>query len=135
MTQKLKKNCAMKNCSQLLTTKKKTDTSDIINNPDEYVDGAAAINTPARCLAKTTRMITPKSLSKKTVHTTIPNSPSKATEIQIGTFVSNNFQKEVLHTLTFIKHELRCDNEIELGRRLDIFETRSDSNVHNDNSS
>lgn len=53
----------------------------------------------------------------------------------LGTFVSNNFQKEVLHTLTFIKHELRCDNEIELGRRLDIFETRSDSNVHNDNSS
>lgn len=55
----------------------------------------------------------------------------------LGTFVSNNFQKEVLHTLTFIKHELRrvVNNQIELGQRLEILETRSDSNVHNDNSS
>uniref|UniRef100_A0A2S2PCC8 Uncharacterized protein n=1 Tax=Schizaphis graminum TaxID=13262 RepID=A0A2S2PCC8_SCHGA len=54
-----------------------------------------------------------------------------------GTFVSNNFQKEVLHTLTFIKHELRrvVNNQIELSQRLEVLETRSDSNVHIDNSS
>ncbi|XP_050066478.1 uncharacterized protein LOC126555623 [Aphis gossypii] len=53
------------------------------------------------------------------------------------TFVSNNFQKEVLHTLTFIKHELRrvVNNQIELSQRLEVLETRSDSNVHIDNSS
>lgn len=50
--------------------------------------------------------------------------------------VSNNFQKEVLHTLTFIKHELRrvINNQIEFGQRLEILETRPDnSNYENSN--
>jgi len=42
----------------------------------------------------------------------------------------------VLYTLTFIKHELRrvINNQIELGQRLEILETRSDSNMLNENS-
>eukprot|EP00102_Acyrthosiphon_pisum_P024186 XP_016661396.1 PREDICTED: uncharacterized protein LOC107884237 [Acyrthosiphon pisum] len=161
---------------QPITNHEEKNTIVVINNPDENEDGDAAINTPARCLEKSTKMITPKNtlistpkpLSNTTVLTTTPISLSKPTEIQIGdncssqlnyiktsecpkmsevftstptgltgTFVSNNFQKEVLHTLTFIKHELRrvVNNQIELGQRLEILETRSDTNVHNDNSS
>lgn len=42
----------------------------------------------------------------------------------------------MLYTLTFIKHELRrvINNQIELGQRLEILETRSDSNMLNENS-
>ncbi|KAL5238272.1 hypothetical protein ACI65C_005682 [Semiaphis heraclei] len=134
--------------------KKSKNTSVIINKSDEYED-EAAVNTSAKCLANTTVVTnTPNSMSNPTeiqsgnnssklsyVNKT-PESPkmsevfaSTPTELT-GTFVSNNFQKEVLHTLTFIKHELRrvVNNQIELSQRLEVLETRSDSNVHIDNS-
>lgn len=151
---------------QPITNNEKKDiTNVIINYTDDY-NGATEIDAQRKYMVKANLITTPKSLSNtsgfstptsisKTIKSQLDGSSSKVNYIKTpvespkvsevisstptettGTFVSNNFQKDVLHTLTFIKHELRrvINNQIEFGQRLEILETRPDnSNYENSN--